>query len=110
MSYQYNTNMYSNEEIQKIYAFDIKITYNDNEVIKKKFITVDKIGEIIECKNNIKKIKVIFCSINSDNIETIVLKKQFDNEINDTVVLFKKNVIIYISKNAENLLINFQIN
>ena len=84
MSYQYNT-MYSNEEIQKMYAFDIKITYSDNEIIKKKIITLDKIGEILECKNNIKKIKIIFCSINSDNIESIILKKTFDNEINDDI-------------------------
>ncbi len=110
MSYQYNTNMYSTEEIQKIYAFDIKITYNNNEVIKKKLITLDKIGEIIECKNNIKKIKITFCSILCDNIESIILKKTFDNEIKDTVVLNKKNIIIYISQNLDNVSINFQIN
>ena len=110
MSYQYNTYMYSTEEIQKIYAFDIKITYNDNEIVKKKIITLDKIGEILQCKNNIKKIKIIFCSIVSDTIESIVLKKTFDYEINDTVVLCKKNIIIYISKNLDNLSINFQIN
>jgi hypothetical protein len=110
MSYQYNINMYSNEEIKKIYAFDIKITCNDDEVIKKKLITLDKIGEILECKNNIKKIKIVVCFINSDNIETIILKKTFDDEINDTIVLYKKNVIIYISKNIDYVSINYQIN
>ncbi len=102
--------MYSHEEIQKIYIFDIKITYNNNEVLKKKMITIDKIGEITECKNNIKKIKIIFSLFNSNNIESIVLKKTFDNEINDTVVLYKKNIFINISKNIDNLSINFQIN
>ena len=110
MSYQYSTNMYSTEEVQKIYAFDIKITYIDNEIIKKKIITIDKVGEIFECKNNIKKFKVVVCSINSDNIESIILKKQFDNKINDTIVLYKKNIIIYLSKNLDNISINYQIN
>ncbi len=105
----YNINNYcSNIEIKLIYVFDVKII-NNNDTIKKRIITSDKIGEILECENNIKKIKITFCSINSDNIITVVLKKTFDEEINDNIVLFKKNVVIYISKNIDNLLINFQI-
>jgi hypothetical protein len=106
MSYNYHN---SNNEIQLIYAFDIKIINNNNETIKKRIITSDKIGEILECENNIRKIKITFCSINSDNIITVVLKKTFDEKINDNIVLFKKNVVIYISKNIDNLSINFQI-
>jgi hypothetical protein len=111
MSYNINSNInsYSNQEIQLIYAFDIKIIDNDNTIIKKKLITLDKMGNILECKNNIKKIKITFCSINSDNIDTIVLKKTFNEEINATVVLYKKNIVIYISKNTDNISINFQI-
>jgi hypothetical protein len=105
----YNINSYSNQEIQLIYAFDIKIIDNDNTIIKKKLITLDKMGNILECKNNIKKIKITFCSINSDNIDTIVLKKTFNEQINATVVLYKKNIVIYISKNTDNISINFQI-
>ncbi len=105
----YNINNYcSNIEIKLIYVFDVKII-NNNDTIKKRIITSDKIGEILECENNIKKIKITFCSINSDNIITVVLKKTFDEEINNNIVLFKKNVVIYISKNIDNLSINFQI-
>jgi hypothetical protein len=112
MSYNIHTGnitSYSNQEIQLIYAFDIKIIDNNDEVIKKKLITLDKIGNILECKNNIKKIKITFCLINSDNIDTIVLKKSFNEEINDTVILYKKNIVIYVSKNKDNISINFQI-
>ncbi len=105
MSYNIN---YSNQEIQLIYAFDIKIINTNNEIIKKKIITSDKIGEILECKNNIKKIKIICCLINN-NINTITFKKTFNEEIDNTIVLFKKNVIIYFSKYIDNLIINFQI-
>jgi hypothetical protein len=104
-----NITSYSNQEIQLIYAFDIKIIDYDNTIIKKKLITLDKMGNILECKNNIKKIKITFCSINSDNIDTIILKKTFNEQINATVVLYKKNIVIYISKNTDNISINFQI-
>jgi hypothetical protein len=100
--------IYSNQEIQLIYAFDIKIINNDNNITKKKLITSERLGEILECKNNIKKIKVICCIIKSDNIESVILKKSFNEDINN-IVLFKKNIVIYISKNLDNLSINFQI-
>lgn len=106
MSYNLN---YSNQITQLIYAIDIKIINNDNEIIKKKLITSDKNGELLECKNNIKKIKITFCLINLDNIETISLKKSFHQEINKTIVLFKKNIVVYIHNNIDNISINFQI-
>ena len=112
MSYQYSINNYSKEEIQKIYIFDVKIIDNDNNIIKKKVITSDNIGEILECKNNIKKIKITFCLLNSNfnSIETIILKKTINQEINEPVILLKKNIIIYINTiNDNNISINYQI-
>ena len=102
-------NSCSTQEEQIVYVFDIKIIDNNDNIIKKKFISIDKIGNILECDNNIKKIKITCCIINSDNINSIILKKSFNQEINDTVILFKKKIIIYISKNIDNLSINFQI-
>ena len=101
-------NSCSTQEEQIMYAFDIKIIDNDDNIIKKKCLSIDKIGHLLECENNIKKIKIVCCIINI-NMNSIVLKKSFEEQINDTVILFKKNVVIYISKNIDNLSINFQI-
>ena len=65
---------------------------------------LEEIGKVLE--KNRKKL-VTKCTFDS---YSIILKKTFNNEINDTVILYKKNVIIYISKNLDNLSINFQIN
>jgi hypothetical protein len=112
MSYSYNTSTcYNFENQEDIYAFEIKIINFDDEVIKKKLISLDKIGELLECENNIKKIKITFCLLNSNLFETIVFKKHFINEINETIILFKKNLFIYIiTSGANNLLINYKIN
>ncbi len=115
MSYTYNsinTSVIENQDI--IYAFDIKIINFDNEIIKKKMVSLDKIGELLECKNNIKKIKIIFCSLNSTVSETLVLKKTFNNEIDDNIVLYKKNIIIYLrnittASFSNKICINYQI-
>jgi hypothetical protein len=94
MSYSYNTSVIENQDI--IYAFDIKIINFNNEIIKKNIVSLEKIGELLECKNNIKKIKITFCSLNSKLSETLILKKNFNNEIDDNIVLYKKNIIIYL--------------
>ncbi len=110
MSYNYSYDLCSNFENQdNIYAFGIKIINFDDETIKKNLISLDKTGELLEYKNNIKKIKVTFCLLNSSQTETIVLKRNFIEEISDTVVLFKKNIIIYLHYRNDNININYQI-
>ncbi len=106
MSYCYNTSNFENQNI--IYAFDVKIINFDDEIIKKNIVSLEKIGELLECKNNIKKIKITFCSLNSTISETLVLKKTFNDEIDDTIVLYKKNIIIYL-RNIKNLGCNNKI-
>jgi hypothetical protein len=129
MSYNmsYNTNnsisTCSNFENQEdIYAFDIKIINFNDEIVRKKIISLDKIGELLECENNIKKIKITFCLLNSNLSETVIFKKHFINEINETIILFKKNVFIYLrninqrlstgfnNNNNQRLIINYKIN
>jgi hypothetical protein len=114
MSYNYSIKTCCNLENQNdIYVFDIKIINFDNEIIKKNYISTDKIGDLLECKNNIKKIKICFYLLNSNSIDTmntIILKKHFSNEINDSVILYKKNTIIYIRNIMNNnICINYQI-
>lgn len=117
MSYQYSSNLLNKscsdfENQNDIYAFNIKIINNDEQIIKKNLVSLDKIGELLECKNNIKKIKITFCLLNSNfnSIETIILKKTINQEINEPVILLKKNIIIYINTiNDNNISINYQI-
>jgi hypothetical protein len=111
MSYNYSIKTYSNLENQNdVYVFDIKIINFDEEVIKKKLISVDKIGDLLEYKNNIKKIKINFCILNSNNIDSIIIKKNFLNEIIEPIILYKKNIIIYIRNiYNNNICINYQI-
>ena len=113
MSYNYNNtcSTCSNFENQEdIYAFDIKIINFNDEIERKKIISLDKIGELLECENNIKKIKITFCLLNSNLSETIILKKHFINEINETIILFKKNIFIYLRNIDDNISINYKIN
>ena len=113
MSYNYNNtcSTCSNFENQEdIYAFDIKIINFDNEIVRKKIISLDKIGELLECENNIKKIKITFYLLNSNLSETIILKKNLTNEINETIILFKKNIFIYLRNIDDNISINYKIN
>ncbi len=116
MSYNYN-NTYSTcstcsnfENQEDIYAFDIKIINFDDEIVRKKIISLDKIGELLECENNIKKIKITFYLLNSNLSETIILKKNLTNEINETIILFKKNIFIYLRNIDDNISINYKIN
>jgi hypothetical protein len=107
----YNINTCSNFENQEdIYAFDIKIIYFDDSIVRKKIISLDKIGELLECENNIKKIKITFCLLNSNLSETLVFKKNFINEINETIILFKKYIFIYLQNIKNNITINYKIN
>ena len=111
MSYNYNINTCSNFENQEdIYAFDVKIINFDDEIERKKIISLDKIGELLECENNNKKIKITFCLLNSNLFETIILKKHFINEINETIILFKKPIFIYLRNINQRLIINYKIN
>jgi hypothetical protein len=116
MSYNYN-NTYSTcstcsnfENQEDIYAFDIKIINFVDEIVRKKIISLDKIGELLECENNIKKIKITFYLLNSNLSETIILKKYLTNEINETIILFKKNIFIYLRNIDDNISINYKIN
>ncbi len=107
-------NTISNFENQDvIYAFEIKILTFDDEIIKKNMVSLEKIGELLECKNNIKKIKITVCSLNSTISEILTLKKTFNNQINDTVVLYKKNIIVYLrnvnTSDCNKICINYQI-
>jgi hypothetical protein len=113
MSYNYNNtcSTCSNFENQEdIYAFDIKIINFNDEIVRKKIISLDKIGELLECENNIKKIKITFYLLNSNLSETIILKKNLTNEINETIILFKKNIFIYLRNIDDNISINYKIN
>ena len=118
MSCTYYNTCSNFENQEDIYAFDIKIINFDDEIIKKKLISLDKIGELLECENNIKKIKITFCLLNSNLSETIIFKRNFINEINETIILFKKNIFIYLrninqkllTSNNNNISINYKIN
>lgn len=109
MSYNYNNvSNFENQDI--IYVFNIKIINNDDEIIKKNMVSLEKIGELLECKNNIKKIKITFCSLNSNISETCIIKKTLNDEIDETIVLYKKNIIIYLRNISGNkICINYQI-
>ncbi len=96
------------ENQNNIYVFEIKIVNFDDNIIKKKLVSLDKHGELLECKNNIKKIKIVFCYLNS--MEIITLKKTFTDEINETIALYKNNIVIYFNKSCmDNININYQI-
>ncbi len=115
MSYNTNTCIHTSnfENQDTIYAFHIKIINFDDEIIKKNMVSLEKIGELLECKNNIKKIKITFCSLNSTISDTLVLKKTFNNEIDETIILYKKNIIIYLRNittfDNNKICINYQI-
>jgi hypothetical protein len=98
----------SNIEIQNdIFVFEIKITTNDNDYIKHRFISTDKSGKLLSTINNIKKIKVSLCLLNTMKI--INFKKNIKNGINDTIIIYKENIVIFLSNNDNNIDINYKI-
>ena len=109
MSYNTCTDI---EEKNEVYVFEIILTYDDN-IIKHRVISVNKIGELFSAKNSIKKIKITLCILNC--METIVLKKQFNEDIKDLIVLHKKsqqnNHIVILLNSIDNMIkINYKIN
>ena len=98
------------EEQNNIYVFEVILTYNDNITIKHRIICMEKIGELFSAENSIKKIKITLCILNC--METIILKKQFNKDITDIVVLHKnsmkdtKTIVIILNKNDDSNIIN----
>ena len=96
MSYNTCTDI---EEKNEVYVFEVILTYDDSVIIKR-IISMNKMGELFSAKNSIKKIKITLCILNS--METIVLKKQFNKDITDLIVLHKKsrqnnNIVIILN-------------
>ncbi len=115
MSYTYNNSKSNNiccnfENQEDVYVFNIKIITFDDNIIKKNIISLDKIGDLMECENNIKKFKITFCLLNSNLCEKIILKKNFINEIDETITLFKKKLFVNIIPIDNNISINYKIN
>ncbi len=104
MSYEYNYAIGENKNI--IYIFEMKITYN-NETIKKRLVTDLNNGELLQVKNDIKKIKISLCILNSNKLlnklsnNTIIIIKNNNNNryINNNLIitLNNNNDIIYVN-------------
>ena len=97
MSYNTCTDI---EEKNEVYVFEVILIYDNNVIIKHRVISMNKMGELFSAKNSIKKIKITLCILNS--METIVLKKQFNKDITDLIVLHKKsrqnnNIVIILN-------------
>lgn len=110
MSYGYvaNQKTYSTIEQQNnIYVFEIAVTYFDNTIIKQRVISIEKIGELLIAENNIKKIKVTLCFMNSMDI--IVLKKHFNQSISESIILHKENTFIILNSEDQMVHINYRI-
>ena len=107
--YACNKNYINNKINDEIFAFDIKVTYNDSTIKKYKYVSTDITGELFNSENNIKKLKIVLYCINSN--ETIILRKYFNDCINESIALYKNNVIISINKalNSTELNINYLI-
>lgn len=111
MSCEYITNV---EEQNNIYVFEIILTYDNNVIIKHRAICMNKIGELFTAENSIKKIKITLCILNC--METIILKKQFNKDITDIVILHKNsinnhNIVIMLNKiyDTNNINISYKI-
>ncbi len=103
------------QDKNNIYIFELKITYNDDSIIKKRLISDLNRGELIKVKNNIKKIKISLCILNKTkggvigNNKILVIKKNinyieqclYKNE-NLLITLNEQNDIICISYNILN--------
>ncbi len=103
--YCYSTGQNKNN----IYIFEMKITYNDDSIIKKRLISDLNCGELIQVKNYIKKIKISLCLLNSNKIlENIVIKKNINNTID--YLQYLNNNLLLILKNDNNIVsINYNI-
>ncbi len=102
----YNYTCATIEQSNETYIFEIKITYFDNTIVKQRIISMDCIGDLIVAENNIKKIKIIFCKLNS--MEIITLRKNFTQPIENIETLYKNDIIIILVNN-NNINIKYQV-
>lgn len=98
----------SNNEVESnFFIFEIKIsTFDDTEYIYRKISYKNK-GILLEVENNIKKIKISMCRINSiDNL--IIIRKHFNNIITQPTILCKDDLIITL-ENDDSIIIKYNI-
>ena len=109
-------NIYENNEKTKnltqndsiFYIFEIDIKYNDQTSTKLRRIKNNKYGDIIYndymIKNNISKIKFTIFNIN-DPLNNIIIKKKFNNIINDFLLLNNDEVLFQLLEQENNTII-----
>jgi hypothetical protein len=89
--YSYSTG----ENKNTIYVFETKITYNDNTIVKKQLITDLNCGELITVKNDIKKLKISLCLLNTNKIsETITIKKNINDSLENSKLSFLNDKLL----------------
>lgn len=93
----YNYTCATIEKSNETYIFEIKITFFDNSIVKQRIVSMDRIGDLIVAENNIKKIKIIFCKLNSMDI--ITLRKNYTQPIQNIDTLYKNDIIIILVNN-----------
>ena len=106
--YCYSTGQKKNN----IYIFELKITYNDDSIIKKRLISDLNSGELIQVKNNIKKIKISLCFLNKTDCSNkiLVIKKHINYEDYVKECLYKnENLLITLNDKNDIIFINYNI-
>ena len=108
MTYELTKNYSKNESKPCIYMFEAKLKNKENETTIKRFSTMCKEGDIMLTENNIKNIKItVICM---ENLKTTVIRKTFNKNINEPVILlYKNNIIIIINIDDDNIHIKYQI-
>ncbi len=108
MSCEYTYSTKENEN--NIYVFEMKITYNDNTIIKKRLISDLTCGKLLEVKNDIKKLKISLCIVNNDKLpEYIIIKKHLNNNIDDYLKYLNENLLITLINQDSIISINYNI-
>ncbi len=100
------------QDKNNIYIFELKITYNDYSIIKKRLISDLNSGELIQVKNNIKKIKISVCFLNKTNgsNKILVIKKNINYEDYIKKFLYKnENLLITLNDENDIIFINYNI-
>tara|TARA_Y100000389_G_scaffold203575_1_gene252417 strand:+ start:1808 stop:2167 length:360 start_codon:yes stop_codon:yes gene_type:complete len=95
-------NLIQNDSI--FYIFEIFIKYNDNKTTRLRRIKNCKYGDIIYdddmILNNFSKFKITIFDIN-DPLNTMVLKKKFNDAINDIFLLNNDRIIFQFVLNEK---------
>ncbi len=106
MSCEYSYSINNNKN--NIYIFEVKITYNDNTIVKKRLVSDLTFGELIQVKNYIRKIKISLFTLNSRN--TNIIKKSFKHININNYKLYSNDLIIILNNKDNNIIINYIIN